>query len=114
MTLLPSNPIGGLWIQPEGRDWMEVVVPPETYVVNSGDTLAQWTNDRFLSTKHRVANRAGVDRYAIPFFWGCNDDVVLEPLPTCVSDDRPARYEPITYGELSRWFVQRNYFPEES
>ena len=67
MTLLPANDVPGLWIRPEGMDWIEPPALPRSFLVNSGDILRRWTNDRFLSTAHRVLNRAGTDRYAMPF-----------------------------------------------
>lgn len=41
----------------------------------------------------------GSDRYSIPFFFGCDHDVVMNPIPTCVSEDRPNRYEVMTAGD---------------
>ena len=109
MTLLPANDIPGLWIRPEGHDWVEPPPLPDSFLVNAGDILARWTNDRFLSTAHRVRNDTGRDRYAIPFFYGARDDAPIEALPTCVSAERPARYPPTTYGDYQRWFRNRNY-----
>ncbi|MGD9751956.1 MAG: isopenicillin N synthase family dioxygenase [Acidimicrobiia bacterium] len=109
MTLLPANDVPGLWIRPEGMDWIEPPALARSFLVNSGDILRRWTNDRFLSTAHRVRNTAGTDRYAMPFFFGADDDALIEALPTCVSAERPARYEPITNGDYQRWFLNRNY-----
>jgi isopenicillin N synthase-like dioxygenase len=109
MTLLPANDVPGLWIRPEGYDWIEPPSLPESFLVNSGDILRRWTNDRFLSTAHRVMNASGADRYAMPFFYGARDDALVEALPTCVGPGRPARYEPITFGDYQRWFLNRNY-----
>ena len=109
MTLLPANDVPGLEIRPEGSDWIEPPALPESFLINSGDMLKRWTNDRFLSTAHRARNNSPVDRYAIPFFFGARDDALVEALPTCVDDARPAAHEPITYGDYQRWFLNRNY-----
>ncbi|OJA14760.1 hypothetical protein AZE42_06235 [Rhizopogon vesiculosus] len=61
--------------------------------------FARWTNDVFKSTVHRVVNRNSIDRYSIPLFFGSDDDVNIEPIASCISAERPARYEPITAGE---------------
>ncbi|MPY93383.1 MAG: isopenicillin N synthase family oxygenase [Acidimicrobiia bacterium] len=109
MTLLPDNEVAGLEIRPEGHDWVRPPALAQSFLVNSGDTLRRWTNDRFLSTAHRVLNASGRDRYAIPFFYDPRVDVPIECLPTCVDAERPCRYEPTTYGEYLRWFMNRNY-----
>jgi len=109
MTLLPANDIPGLQIRPEGYEWVEPPPLAESFLVNSGDILKRWTNDRFLSTAHRVRNTSGRDRYAIPFFYGPRDDAPIEALPTCVSATDPAHYPPTTYGAYQRWFRNRNY-----
>lgn len=109
MTLLPDNEVEGLEIRPEGHDWTRPPALPQSLLVNSGDTLRRWTNDRFLSTAHRVLNASGRDRYAIPFFYDPCVDVPIECLPTCVDDEHPCRYPPTTYGEYLPWFMNRDY-----
>jgi isopenicillin N synthase-like dioxygenase len=109
MTMLPANDVPGLEIRPAGHDWIEPPSLPESFLINSGDMLKRWTNDRFRSTAHRARNNSNVDRYAIPFFFGARDDALVEAAPSCVDADHPARHEPITYGDYQRWFLNRNY-----
>jgi hypothetical protein len=64
MTLLPPNLVPGLSILlPSGR-WIDAPGMEGAYVVNGGDILHRWTNERFLSTPHRVRNVSGQVRYA--------------------------------------------------
>lgn len=109
ITLLPVNDVPGLEIRPAGHDWIRPPAIPESFLINSGDMLKRWTNNRFRSTAHRARNLSSVDRYAIPFFFGTRDDALIEALPSCVSQETPARHEPITYGDYQRWFLNRNY-----
>ncbi len=109
MTFLPQNDIPGLAIRPEGYDWMEPPVLPGSFLVNSGDILRRWTNDRFLSTSHRVLNSSGRDRYAIPYFFDPNTDTVIECLPTCQDAAHPPQYAPVTYEDYLLWFTSSNY-----
>jgi isopenicillin N synthase-like dioxygenase len=109
MTLLPANPVDGLQIRPAGADWFEPPQEPESFVVNSGDMLRRWSNDRFLSTLHRAINHSATDRYAIPYFYDPRVDTIVECLPSCCNADRPARYEPIRYGDYLRAFMNRSY-----
>ena len=62
-----------------------------------------------LSTAHRASNLSDIERYAVPFFYGARDDAVVEPVSTTVSSESQSRYEPITYGDYQRWFLDRNY-----
>ncbi len=109
MTLLAQNKVPGLAIRlPSGR-WVDAPAIEGAFLVNGGDLLRRWTNDRFLATPHRVINRSGAERYAIPFFFDCGADHVMAPLPSCVSADTPAKYEPITYTQYMTWYRNQNY-----
>jgi isopenicillin N synthase-like dioxygenase len=109
MTLLPPNRVPGLSIQlPNGR-WIEAPGIDGAYVVNGGDILHRWTNERFLSTPHRVRNVSGQVRYAIPFFCDPDHDMIIECLPSCRSVDSPAKYPPIRFGDYALWFASRSY-----
>jgi isopenicillin N synthase-like dioxygenase len=95
--LLPS----GRWIDAPGIDG--------AYVVNGGDILHRWTNERFLSTPHRVRNCSGRARYAIPFFCDPDHDTVIKCLPSCRSADNPAKYPPVRFGDYALWFARKSY-----
>ena len=47
---------GGLQVLTRAGRWIDVATTPETFVVNIGDLLMRWTNDRWLSNLHRVVN----------------------------------------------------------
>ncbi len=109
MTMLAQNKVPGLSIRlPTGR-WVDAPAIDGAFLVNGGDLLRRWTNDRFLATPHRVVNRSGRERYAIPFFFDCGAEVPIECLPTCREPDQPPRYEPITYAAYMAWYRQMNY-----
>jgi len=79
------------------------------YVVNGGDILHRWTNERFLSTPHRVRNCSGRVRYAIPFFCDPDQDTIIKCLPSCRSADNPAKYPPVRFGDYALWFARKSY-----
>ena len=109
MTLLPPNKVQGLSILlPDGR-WMDAPGIEDAFVVNGGDILHRWTNERFLSTPHRVRNVSGQVRYAVPFFCDPDHDTVIECLPSCRSAERPAKYPPIKFGDYALWFAAQRY-----
>ena len=68
--------------------WLDVPHVPDAFVVNLGDLMAEWTNDRWVSTLHRVVNppRATAEaarRFSMTFFHQPNYDAVVQCLPTC-------------------------------
>jgi len=108
-TFLPPNPVGGLSIRLKNGGWFDVPFVPGAFVVNTGDALARWTNEIFVSTPHRVVQPVGGERYAIPFFMNAHPDTVISCLPTCMSADNPPKYAPQTVAEYTAWFQKSNY-----
>ena len=101
--LLATAAAGGLQVRGSNGAWCDVAPAPDTFIVNLGDLMAQWTNDRWVSTLHRVVNppaerRAGSRRASIAFFHQPNYDALIECLPTCRRPDHPPRYAPTTSG----------------
>ena len=107
-TILAQSRQPGLEIlSPEG-DWIEAPALEGHFLVNTGDLLRRWTNDRIRSAPHRVINRTGEIRYSIPYFFGTRPDVPLECLPTCRSAGNPAKYAPQSFGQFLAEINRRN------
>ena len=104
MTFLAQSNVPGLAVRMPSGHWRIVENIPGTFLVNTGNVMVRWTNGRYLSTKHRVINAAGVDRYSIPVFFGPSGNALIECVPSCQSPDRPALHEPITYRQLRNWY----------
>jgi len=102
LTFLAQDDTGGLSVATPDGDWIAVAPMEGAFVVNVGDLLRQWSNGEFISTPHRVINESGGPRYSVPFFFDPNDAAVIAPLSSCVSDDRPAAYEPVRVGTFLR------------
>jgi isopenicillin N synthase-like dioxygenase len=103
ITLLAQDDVGGLQVQsPDGMDWIDVAPKPGAFVLNTGSMMRRWSNNRLRATPHRVINRSGRERFSVPFFFDPSVNTVVEPLPSCVSAERPARYEPLDFGEFLR------------
>lgn len=90
----------GLTIYSHRREqWVSVPVVEDAFVVNSGELLRQWSNDRFLSTRHFANNAGTKDRYAVPFFFNATADYPMECLPSCHGPGNPPKYPTISYLE---------------
>jgi isopenicillin N synthase-like dioxygenase len=100
VTVLWADQVPGLEILGSGGRWHPVQPAGNALLVNLGDALARLTNDQWLSTMHRVAppvvNGVLVPRRSAAFFHDGNWDAVIAPLPGCVDNGHPARYEPVT------------------
>ncbi len=100
LTLLAQDDAGGLQVGQRDGSWLDVPPAPDAMVVNIGDMMQRWTNDRWPSTLHRVINRhGGRERWSIAYFFDLDPAARIEPLASCVSAQRPALYAPITAGE---------------
>lgn len=105
--LKPGDTIGGLQIADAAANWHDVPMLPGSFVINQGDLMARWTNDRWLSTLHRVANppedaKGGSRRLSIVFFHHANYDATVSCLPTCIAPGAGPKYEPITVSDYYR------------
>jgi isopenicillin N synthase-like dioxygenase len=104
LTVLYADRIPGLQIVGPDGGWHDVMPPDGAFLVNLGDLLAEWTNDRWRSTLHRVVppprhERGRSRRRSVAFFHDGNYDAVVECLPTCHSADNPPKYPPVRAGE---------------
>ncbi|KAE8379817.1 hypothetical protein BDV26DRAFT_258632 [Aspergillus bertholletiae] len=103
ITILLQDTTGGLQVWNNVlSEWVDVTPVSGAYVVNLGNMMMQWTNDRYLSTLHRVINTSGKERFSVPFFLCGNPDYVVECLPTCAGDG--PKHPPVTVGE---WMAGR-------
>ena len=118
MTILrQENRPGGLQVRNLSGDWVDVPAVPGTFVVNIGDLMAQWTNDLWVSTVHRVVNpprdqAADSARISLVFFHQPNYDTLVSCLEGCAAPGQGAKYAPISSGDhLLSKFVKQTTAP---
>ncbi len=112
LTLLRQDDAGGLQVWHQASEgWIHADPVPGTYVVNLGDMIARWTNDRYRSTLHRVVNASGRERYSVPFFFVGNSDHEVSCLPTCLKPGESPKYPPTTVEAHLREMYRRTYAP---
>jgi isopenicillin N synthase-like dioxygenase len=104
VTVLHADKVAGLEIVGPDGEWWPVLPADGAYIINLGDLLAEWTNDHWRSTIHRVSPPpAQVEgpalRRSTAFFLDGDYDMVVECLPSCCSQDDPPKYAPITGGD---------------
>ncbi|MFB2880163.1 isopenicillin N synthase family dioxygenase [Floridanema aerugineum] len=113
ITLLFQDEIGGLEVCTTAGKWIAAPTIPDTILVNTGDLMQRWTNHVFCSTKHRVMipedEKKAVSRYSIAFFCHPNDDTLIEAISSCVREDFPQLYPPISAGDYLLSRLQATY-----
>ena len=103
ITLLVGASADGLQILTKQNEWIGVTSLPEQIVVNVGDMLQRFTNNKLKSTTHRVVNPAKelwhTSRFSIPFFLHPKSSMSLRCLNNCISESHPKIYSDATAGE---------------
>jgi isopenicillin N synthase-like dioxygenase len=110
--LAPTEAQGGLQVKMADGRWIDVDPIPGCLIINLGDMMARWTNDRWKSTLHRVVNPPEGSggrsrRQSIAFFCHPNYDAEISCIETCMSPGVPAKYPPIMAGEHMRMKMQK-------
>ena len=106
LTILrPDGAPGRLQVMTKTGTWAEAPIVPGAFIVNIGDLLARWTNDRWVSTLHRVVNPPGAEakrsrRLSLGYFQEINPEVEVSALPGTAGAGNPAKYPPITAGAI--------------
>jgi isopenicillin N synthase-like dioxygenase len=113
-VLAMTQAAGGLEARlPDGK-WHPVQTEPGQLVVNLGDMMARWTNDRWVSTLHRVVpplarGASRVQRQSIGYFMHPDYDAPVECLPSVLAEGEIAKYEPITAGDHIRAKIESSH-----
>jgi isopenicillin N synthase-like dioxygenase len=94
---------GGLQVRHRNGNWIDVHIPRDGFCCNIGDLMARWSNDRWVSTLHRVAvpppDVVPQDRISLVFFTNPNPDAEIRCLDNCVRPGETPKYPPITVSE---------------
>ncbi|TAJ49194.1 MAG: isopenicillin N synthase family oxygenase [Herbiconiux sp.] len=103
VTVLWADQVRGLQVLAADGSWNDVSPADDALLINLGDVTARWTNERWMSTLHRVKPPI-IDgtierRRSAAYFHDGNVDALIETLPSCVSAEHPNLYDPVTVGE---------------
>ncbi len=99
LTVLMQDDVGGLQVEVDGQ-WIDVEPIDGALVINTGDMMQVWSNDRFTAALHRVSSRTATERYSIPYFFNPSYDCDYAPLPGSIADGDVAHYRSINWGDF--------------
>ena len=98
LTILWSADSRGLQAKARSGEWVNVVAPADHFIINIGDLMMNWTNDKWISTLHRVVphpETLGQQRRSMAFFHNPNADALIECIDGCYDEANPSKYAPI-------------------
>jgi isopenicillin N synthase-like dioxygenase len=103
LTILRQDAVGGLEVLGLHGNWVGVEPVPGAFVINIGDLMARWTNDRWQSTLHRVVDPADpaasrARRQSMPYFQNANWSAEISCLPTCLAPGEEPHYKTVLAG----------------
>lgn len=101
LTLLLQDAQPGLEVYRRGA-WHSVAPRADALVVNIGDIVQVWSNDRYPAALHRVRTNASAERFSAPFFFNPEYATSYAPLPSVTDEAHPPRYRPIRWSEFRR------------
>ena len=108
LTVLAQDDVGGLQVQNYDGDWIEAPPIAGTLVVNVGDLLARWSNDKFRSTPHRVINRTNHERLSLVVAYDPDYGTAIDPAVACSAGETP-KYESIACGDYLTWRFGKSF-----
>lgn len=106
LTVLAQDDVGGLEVKRKADgEWIQVKPTPDAYIINVGDIIQVWSNDRYESVEHRVIASSNKERFSVPFFFNPSHYVMVEPLEELTNEESPAKYKAYNWG---KFFTTRN------
>ena len=107
--ILADNAPGGLQVRLHDGSWIDVVPPPDSFIVNIGDLMMTWTNDLWLSNLHRVAVPPpdSGPRLSIAFFCHPNYDALIQCIETCRRPGEAPHHPPVRAGDYRKLQVKK-------
>ncbi len=108
-AMLWQDDAGGLEIESLQGEWQTVQPIENALVINIGDLMSRWTNDRFRATRHRVINTSGKERVSFACFGNTNYHAMIECIPSCCTPQTPAKYPPVKSGDYLMQAIARTY-----
>ena len=89
----------GLQVQTRDGEWIDIDIKPNEFVVNIGDLMAVWSNDKWVSNLHRVAARKEIKkRISLAYFCNPDPNALIECIPGCEGEGK--KHQPVRSGDF--------------
>ncbi|KAA8538990.1 hypothetical protein F0562_025682 [Nyssa sinensis] len=110
LTVLAQDNVGGLQVKRKtDGEWIRIKPTPNAYIINIGDIMQVWSNDKYESVEHRVMVNSEKERFSIPFFFNPAHYVMVEPIEELTNEQNPAKYKAYNWGKFSATRKQSNF-----
>nr|POF25414.1 putative 2-oxoglutarate-dependent dioxygenase [Quercus suber] len=101
LTILAQDDVGGLEVKRKDGEWVRVKPTPDAYIVNVGDIIQVWSNDKYVSVEHRAMVNAEKERFSVPFFFNPAHYTMIKPLEELTNEQNPAKYSAYNRGKFT-------------
>eukprot|EP01084_Bolivina_argentea_P256295 431449_1 len=104
---------GGLEVwDKKNKKWIDVPYVKDTMIVNIGDAMQRWSNDRFIANFHRVKSiKSNKERFSFYIFVGPENNQMIDCRDFGVSEDN-MKYNATTFGEYFMERIQNTFNTE--
>ncbi|KAK4491376.1 hypothetical protein RD792_002115 [Penstemon davidsonii] len=106
LTILAQDDVGGLEVKRKiDGEWVLVKPISDSYIINVGDMIQVWSNEKYESVEHRAMVNSEKERFSIPYFFNPAHCTWVEPLKELINEHNPAKYKGYNWG---KFFAARN------
>jgi isopenicillin N synthase-like dioxygenase len=109
MTLLPQAALDGLEILDLDDEWFRPPRMEGCILLNTGQFLERWSNEKFRASPHRVIPPKSAHRYSIAVFVNSSLEPICECLPTCHDENNPPKHPTESYWDFYNWYMVNTY-----
>ncbi|KAI4303369.1 hypothetical protein MLD38_039010 [Melastoma candidum] len=103
ITIVYQDDVGGLQVRSKDGEWLHINPQDGILVVNVGDMLQAWSNDKLRSSEHRVVLKKPINRFSLAFFWSFEDDKVITSPEDVVGEGNARLYKPFVSSEYVKF-----------
>ncbi|TYZ64620.1 hypothetical protein PybrP1_008256 [[Pythium] brassicae (nom. inval.)] len=108
-VLLQDDDVTSLQVFHRGsQQWLFVPPIKDTFVINIGDMVQVWSNDKFVAPLHRVLANGAKERFSAPFFHHPAYEAAIKPVIIADANEKP-KYRSLTWRQFMTQRVAGNY-----